>query len=285
METLYFSQIRAYFGTILSGFYGLMLYLAGPMDPKIEWIFAGILMFVIGIPHGAGDHLVVKKWREAQGMPFSIVRFMVMYLGVMVLYALLWYFLPALSFILFILISVFHFGDLEEKESGDDSFRSLLRKLSVGTGILGWILYFHDEEVKLIVGGAIGTLPAQVPNYLPFVFGACLMIGFRRSEIKRFSNTFLCLLIGCFLPVIPAFVCYFAGCHAVYSMQDMSLHLGIRTKNLLIKLLPFSCLAFLLGFLYLKYLGSTQAIFHSFVFLSLLTMPHFWLMHHFVKKK
>jgi Brp/Blh family beta-carotene 15,15'-monooxygenase len=103
-----------------------MLYVAGPLDPKIEWGFAGILMFVLGIPHGAGDHLVVKKWREAHGMPFSILRFMGMYLGVMVLYALLWYFLPALSFILFILISVFHFGDLEEKESGDDNFRSLL---------------------------------------------------------------------------------------------------------------------------------------------------------------
>jgi Brp/Blh family beta-carotene 15,15'-monooxygenase len=285
MEKLFFNQIRPYFGACISLVYGLILFMWGPIDPKIEWIFVGILMFILGIPHGAGDHLIVQKRNEMLGLPFSLVRFIISYLGVMGIYALLWYFLPNLAFILFILISVFHFGDMEEKEISKDSIMLIGRKICLGMGILGWILYFHYQEVRGIMGDVVGNLPVEVPNYLPFLFGGCVMLGFRRSEVQRFINTLLTLIIGCFIPILPAFVCYFAGCHAVYSLRDMSAHLGLSMKSLLGKLLPFSCLAFIIGFLYLKLGGSSQVIFQGFVFLSLLTLPHFWLMHQLVKKK
>jgi Brp/Blh family beta-carotene 15,15'-monooxygenase len=285
MEKLFFSQIRPYFGACISLVYGLILFMWGPIDPKIEWIFVGILMFILGIPHGAGDHLIVQKRNEMLGLPFSLVRFIISYLGVMGIYALVWYFLPNLAFIIFILISVFHFGDMEEKAISKDSIMLIGRKICLGMGILGWILYFHYQEVRGIMGDVVGNLPVEVPNYLPFLFGGCVMLGFRRSEVQRFSNTLLTLIIGCFIPILPAFVCYFAGCHAVYSLRDMSAHLGLSMKSLLGKLLPFSCLAFIIGFLYLKLGGSSQVIFQGFVFLSLLTLPHFWLMHQLVKKK
>jgi Brp/Blh family beta-carotene 15,15'-monooxygenase len=285
METFIFNQIKAYFGTLIAFLYGLGLYVAGAIDPKIEWAFAGILMFVLGIPHGAGDHLLVKKWREAQGIPFSIVRFMFSYLGVMAVYGLIWHFFPTFAFIIFILISVFHFGDLEERESEDDHFWGIARKLSVGTGILGWILSTHVTEVNEILGDFKWKIPETWPRYLPFIFLGCMGLGFRIKEWRRFSNTFLTLIIGAFLPIIPAFVCYFAACHAMYSIGDMSAHLGISLKRLLGKLLPFSCLAFVLGFFYLQIIEKSQVVFQGFVFLSLLTLPHFWLMHQFVKKK
>jgi beta-carotene 15,15'-dioxygenase len=285
MEKLFFSQIRPYFGACISLVYGLILFMWGPIDPTIEWVFVGILMFLLGIPHGAGDHLIVQKRKEMQGLPFSIARFMVSYLGVMFVYAVVWYFLPRFAFVLFILISVFHFGDLEEKDAEEDSLISIGRKLSLGTGILGWILLVHEREVRIILGDELGNLPDQIPPYIFYVILGCLILGFRRSERQRFTNTLITLLIGCLLPIIPAFVCYFAGCHAVYSLTDMSAHLGLAMKSLWLKLLPFSCLAFILGFLYVRFIGNSQFIFHGFVFLSLLTMPHFWLMHQFVKKK
>jgi Brp/Blh family beta-carotene 15,15'-monooxygenase len=285
MEKLFFSQIRPYFGACISLVYGLILFMWGPIDPTIEWVFVGILMFLLGIPHGAGDHLIVQKRKEMQGLPFSFIHFIISYLGVMGLYAIVWYFLPRFAFVLFILISVFHFGDLEEKEAGEESIGTLLRKLCLGTGILGWILYVHYPEVRVILGDELGTLPVRVPGYLPLLIGGSLLLGFRPSEKTRFSNTLLTLILGSFMPILPAFVCYFAGCHAVYSLRDMSAHLHLAVKSLLIKLLPFSCLAFILGFLYMRFIGSSQVIFHGFVFLSLLTMPHFWLMHQFVKKK
>lgn len=257
----------------------------GPIDPTIEWAFVGILMFLLGIPHGAGDHLIVQKRKEMQGLPFSFIRFIISYLGVMGLYAIVWYFLPRSAFVLFILISVFHFGDLEEKDAEEDSLISIGRKLSLGTGILGWILLVHEREVRIILGDELGNLPDQIPPYIFYVILGCLILGFRRSERQRFTNTLITLLIGCLLPIIPAFVCYFAGCHAVYSLTDMSALLGITLKRLLIKLLPFSCLAIVLGYLYVLFIGGANLIFHGFVFLSLLTMPHFWLMHQFVKKK
>jgi len=285
MEKLFFSQIRTYFGTIISLVYALFHLFSGVNAHISEWIFAGLMMFSLGIPHGAGDHLIVQKWKETQGLPFSIARFMVSYLGVMFVYAILWYFLPRFAFAMFILISVFHFGDLEEKDNEEDGIISIGRKLSLGTGILGWILYVHEREVRIILGDELGDLPNQIPPYIFYVILGCLIIGFRRSELPRYRNTLITLLIGCFLPIIPAFVCYFAGCHAVYSLTDMSAHLGISLKRLLFKLLPFSCLAIVLGYLYVLFIGGANLILYGFVFLSMLTMPHFWLMHQFVKKK
>jgi len=151
-------------------------------------------------------------------------------------------------------------------------------------GILGWILLVHEREVRIILGDELGNLPNQIPPYTIYVILGCFILGFRRSERTRFINTLITLLIGSLLPIIPAFVCYFAGCHAVYSMTDMSAHVGISMKRLLYKLLPFSCLAIVLGYLYVIFIGGGYVILHGFVFLSLLTMPHFWLMHQFVKK-
>ena len=285
MEKLFFSQIRPYFGAIVSLAYAAFSLFDGANGHRGEWIFAGLMMFFLGIPHGAGDHLIVQKWKEVQGLPFSLVRFMGLYVGVMLVYALVWFFLPQIAFAIFILISVFHFGDLEEKDSEGDSLLAIGKKLSLGTGILGWILLVHEQEVRKILGDELGNLPDQIPPYVFYVILGCFIFGFRRSERTRFINTLITLLIGSLLPIIPAFVCYFAGCHAVYSMKDMSAHLGISIKSLLYKLLPFSCLAIALGYLYILFIGGANVILFGFVFLSLLTMPHFWLMHQFVKKK
>jgi len=65
----------------------------------------------------------------------------------------------------------------------------------------------------------------------------------------------------------------------------MADHLQLTIKSLLAKLLPFSILAFFMGFFFLKMNSNTYLIYYFFIFLSLLTMPHFWLMHQNVKKK
>jgi Brp/Blh family beta-carotene 15,15'-monooxygenase len=284
MEKFYTEQIKRFFGSIITIGYCGVYFLVEPSNPYFEWAFTGIFMFLLGIPHGAGDHLLIKKWKKDQGLTFSLLRFTGSYLAVMLLYGLLWYYFPKTSFVIFILISIFHFGDFENEVLGNESIRAFCQKMSLGLGILGWLIYFHYAEVKLVLGDMIWVLPAQLPTYLPFLFFLCIILGFRRQGIYRYFNTLITIFLGCFLPLLPAFVCYFAACHAVYSLRDMSEHLQIKTKSLLAKLLPFSCLSFLMGFIFLKVNSNIHVIYYFFIFLSLLTMPHFWLMHQHVKK-
>jgi hypothetical protein len=65
-----------------------------PSNPYFDYAFTFIFMFLLGIPHGAGDHLLIQKQKKDQGLSFSLLRFMGSYLAVMLLYALLWYYFP-----------------------------------------------------------------------------------------------------------------------------------------------------------------------------------------------
>lgn len=285
MEKFYKVQIMRFFGTIITIGYGSFHFLVEPINPYFDYAFTFILMLLLGIPHGAGDHLLIQKQKKDQGIPFSLLRFIGFYLGVMLLYGLMWYYFPKTSFVLFILISIFHFGDFENETLESEAFLAFCQKMSLGLGILGWIIYFHYEEVKVVLGEWIWTLPEILPVYYPYVFFIGILLGFRRESIYRYFNTLITLILGCWLPLMPAFVCYFACCHAVYSLVDMSKHLQLNIKSLLAKLLPFSFLAFVMGFCFLQWNSNMGVIYYFFIFLSLLTMPHFWLMHQNVKKK
>ena len=284
MEKFYPVQIKRFFGSIVTiGYCGFRFWVE-PSNPYFDYAFTFIFMFLLGIPHGAGDHLLIQKQKKDQGLSFSLLRFMGSYLAVMLLYGLMWYYFPKISFIIFILISIFHFGEFENEELENGAIQVFCQKMSLGLGILGWIIYFHYDEVKVVLGDWLWALPAALPIYYPYLFLLGILLGFRRKSMYRYLNTLITLILSCFLPLLPAFVCYFACCHAVYSLSDMSEHLQLNIKSLLAKLLPFSVLAFFMGFFFLKMNSNTDVIYYFFIFLSLLTMPHFWLMHQNVKK-
>ncbi|MTI21322.1 hypothetical protein E1176_09855, partial [Fulvivirga sp. RKSG066] len=69
--------------------------------------FLGMLV-VVGIPHGAIDHLI--HFKNAKGSTRKKWYFYIQYLGLAGLVAVSWLYLPILSFLLFMLISAYHFG-------------------------------------------------------------------------------------------------------------------------------------------------------------------------------
>lgn len=75
-------------------------------------IIAVALIVLIGIPHGANDHLLFfnlfKKRALEEGSKTAL--FFLYYLGLIFLYVCSWFFLPAFSLGIFILISIYHFG-------------------------------------------------------------------------------------------------------------------------------------------------------------------------------
>ena len=261
------------------------------MPIHVEWGICLLLLAGLGIPHGAADHLVAGELSKRTNKSFHIYSFILTYLVVMLAYGILWYFFPLVSFIIFIAISVFHFGDLETTytvKSGDSGVSyvvQLVRSLALGIGILGFILSQHATEVSSILQNF--NLGVNVPlDALPVGFYVlCMLAGFQKEHTTYFINTAITLLIGTYLPILPAFMCYFAGCHSVYSLRVLATSFRFSLGQLYVKLLPFTIAAFLMGIAYVLVLNPERWLAHAFIFLSILTLPHFFLMHQIVPKR
>jgi Brp/Blh family beta-carotene 15,15'-monooxygenase len=270
-----------YLASLMTLIYLVFWLLLGPWQLNIDLGIGAFLFFFLGIPHGAGDHLISESLARKTGNPFSIIQFVGKYLGVMGLYALVWYFFPQLAFVVFIGISIFHFGDIElpKNEEAPVSFIDYLRIVALGTGILGILLFSHWVEVTPILSQMTVQVPTISAKLGLGLSVLCYAGGFKRSSANLFSNTFLTLMLGIWIPLIPAFVLFFCVSHAVSSLRLMQIRLSVPFFDLYKKLLPFSVMAFLLGFVYNLLIYKSLNLSLVFVFLSLLTLPHFILMH------
>ncbi|MGB3589847.1 MAG: Brp/Blh family beta-carotene 15,15'-dioxygenase, partial [Tunicatimonas sp.] len=99
---LYYSYVA------LSTIFIALLGLALPQFlQEMEVILFVLIIFVIGIPHGATDHLL-DRYRK--GKKFSYRAFLLIYIVLGAIYSVCWYFFPLPSLLLFIVISTYHFG-------------------------------------------------------------------------------------------------------------------------------------------------------------------------------
>jgi len=277
--------MKNYLGAIITILFLISYKILGPWSSTYDLIFSGILLFIIGIPHGAGDHLVAKKIAERYQLTFQLKTFILIYIGIMACYALLWFLIPTVAFIIFIAISIFHFGDMEDlfEMNANQTFLTTIRIFLLGSGILSCILFSHWSEVSTIIQEMKVNVPENISPSLIYISLICLVLGFDKKNANQFLNTFFTLIAGFFLPLIPAFICYFSCCHAVNSFRGMKNHLELNVIDLYKKLLPFSFGAILIGYLYMKLLTKNVELYPIFIFFSLLTLPHFLLMHQLIK--
>jgi Brp/Blh family beta-carotene 15,15'-monooxygenase len=285
------SQLTRYSGIALSLAYLLLISFWKTMPIQVEWGFCIFLLALLGIPHGAADHLVSKCLAERENKSFKLVNFIGYYVMVMLIYGIVWYYFRLFSFIVFIGISVFHFGDLETTQTptsklfGIHYLIEICRALILGTGILGYILSNHAQEVSsILVNFKLGI---EIPfNGLPNRFYLiCILLGYQKEHQSFFINTGITLFIGSYLPILPAFICYFAGCHSVYSLRVLTSSLQVSLGQLYLKLLPFTTLAIVMGTAYVILVSPDKWLAHTFIFLSILTLPHFFLMHQIIPKR
>ena len=278
--------MKNYLGAAITLLYLAAHQLLGPFASSTDLAICGALLFFIGIPHGAGDHLIAAKIASRENLTFHLKPFISYYLGIMLVYAVIWYLSPLVSFIIFIAISVFHFGDMEDVHEVDtkNTWINLARTICLGSGILSFILFSHWSEAYEIITKMQVKLPAKLPGFSLGLSVFLLTLGFQKKNFHPFFNTFLSLVIGFFLPLIPAFICYFSCCHAITSFEGMRKHLEMKILELYKRLIPFSLGALLLGVVYIKLVANDLQVYPVFIFLSLLTLPHFLLMHKLIKR-
>lgn len=269
------------------------------LNTTLQLIFFGFGVIFFGIPHGSLDHYIYHKERNEKMSFSSLSKFILFYVGFALLYSLLWLISVELSILLFILISAYHFGEMDLK--GLEIKTSLSSRILFSLfGLLFLVNYllFQFPEVESILLGFPGFESARVerlrllygyqeqvliasilffiPLLLFYLFQSKL-IGF--VQIVAFLQLMILMLIVFNLPILLGFGFYFNIWHAGLSMIEIKKFLGWQDKSywyIYRKSWITNGFSFLMiGVLFLIFQGNLErmlAIF--FMSIAILTAPH-----------
>ena len=236
----------------------------------------------LGIPHGGNDFFYRKEKNTA-----GSIRFLSMYLGVMLLYLALWFVWPMLSLGLFLLISIHHFGQSNFNTNRIWSLDSVLW----GSWLVGFPVLKHSNEVFGVFATMLGQSGSAVSGFghlnessllvvsiiFVLMYGAVLYRSHRSNWLSYLLQWFLVTVWYWFTPLLLGFVVVFCFWHALQSMQYqldyVSVNYKQNRKKTLMGFVPFGLMALVgMGFLLRFDLESNLGF--AFVLLSLVTLPH-----------
>ncbi len=255
----------------------------------------GLLAVVfIGLPHGAMDGALAIHlgWMNR---PAKAVSFLVAYVGLAALIVVLWLLIPVVAFLIFLAISLFHFGrgDIVPRSKEHQVAEVLMR----GGLVLAGISLFHRSESDTIFETLIGSNTALVWLFLQAVGVMTLvlvpLVIYTKPTEERKSATIevvALLLLFAIAPPLLGFAIYFCGIHSVRHFK----HMGILLKSTLQQFqitrttIVFSLLTWAAGLLVLvnqsPAIGLEPALLQViFIGLAALTVPHMILVDGVVK--
>lgn len=271
--------------------YSLLSTLSYELADYFSYIVLFIGLLLIGIPHGALDHLLLKSKNS------SLFLFVLKYLFLVVLYYTVWQFFPLIALIIFIIYSSFHFGESEiiESKSKIDSFFAYFKSFLLGLSILFFIIFTHKEESLSIISKLLGNseLKSAEMNYPSlFLFTAILSLIFIffqgvLSKNKSYFGLLFLLILGLKVPLILAFTLYFIFQHSSNAWQHLKLGLNLNSNELYKKSSIYTLgalVVFILFFLNKNdMITNNKLISIFFIFIACISFPHFILMHIFYK--
>lgn len=274
---------------------------------QIALPLALILIACIGIPHGAVDQLLFLHLSRLSGKERGVGIFYIAYIGLILLYVGVWLLVPWFGFILFLVLSMYHFGQADWVRAIAGGKAAWVYYLCWGSFVLLTPILWHYESSKPIIETIVRT---ELPVFSSSVYkGACVgilginagMIGFS-ALVGRLTSTLikqgtaqLFFLFGLYLttPLLLGFALYFAGWHALTSMQDQisflkKLQRTYSWKQYVRDAATFSVFALigLGGVVWLFRTGGQveAALGHLFMGIAAITLPHVILMDQLYRK-
>ncbi len=243
-------------------------------------------MFLVGIPHGAVDHLLETGNFKSRIKPGFVIK----YIGLALFNLVIWIFFPTVALLFFIGYSAWHFGQNDWREWQPNTINSL-KNYIWGIFIFGIILCGHITETNTILDNMnVFKIPlsdneGKIASTL-IVFVAIVWAVFEKRWRMIFSS--LVLLVSIELPLISSFGLYFIGQHSLNGWSHLKQGMSVNNKSLYLKALPFTIGALVLfaAFIYLfknNYLSefNESLITIFFVFISCISFPHVMVMNRF----
>lgn len=277
--------------------FAIVGYLFPGLMMRWELVLAVALIALVGIPHGATDHLIFRNLTRPFLGSRQMIYFYSYYLLLIGAYAILWWFLPLVSFALFLVLSAYHFGQ------SNWNYVQFASKIEAGIYYLLWggyviiapVLLHYDSTFPIIQEIVRQAPPMIEPATAWWVVGSLLGMNMlmtiflslrRKMDVRQLSEELISLLVLSlvffFTPVLLGFAIYFVCWHSMSSVMDQIQFFQERKDEYSLKryirdTLPFTLLA-LLGLVVLfwaqqQFLGTMQ-IGLLFIFISIVTLPH-----------
>lgn len=255
-------------------------------------------MILFGVPHGALDLYIESKNIDSSQQ--NDRKILLKYLLNIIVYALLWYISPLVSLCFFILITAFHFGEIDWIGKSD----TWLQKGAYFLLGLCWILYFLSVNVQsalkiFVYLGSSNVSEQQWAGWAseisPYALAMMVLLQvlfFFKADYFYFQSSHAWIAIFQFLVLL--FIChasslwigfgfYFGLWHSLLSFDKIrsSFNMPDTTSSwmyLLKQALPFSLMAWI-GMLFIMFMfyssqNATSLVSLLFITLSVLTLPH-----------
>ena len=267
---------------------------------NFELYYALFLIFVLGIPHGAMDHIIFKKEKKEISHLFTLL-----YWALGIGNAVLWFFFPLEVTLFFIVVSAFHFG--EAQFSSND----YLNKKRI------FLVCWGMTVITLLLGKNVGQLETYVATYdnpvfyqnilfylkNNFIFYSFLLftvlyklyfLVFQRISLKLFLRESLLfsivLIFMSFANTLVGITTFFVLIHSMNVLEQEFKYLKAENPSFSILdfikvIFPFSILSYILvGTFFILSMYGVVEISNAYlilVILSSLTLPHAVVMHIF----
>jgi Brp/Blh family beta-carotene 15,15'-monooxygenase len=281
-----------------------------PLNQTIQIVFFGLGVLFFGIPHGSLDHFIYHHERKEAMSIKSIANFLLFYLGFALLYSILWFISLELSILLFILISAYHFGEMDLKSLGlKAGMGSKVLFSAYGLLFLMNYLLYQFPQVESILLGFPGfeisrveklrflyeyqstLLIASLLSFVPvLIIYLIVNKNFGFPQIEAIFQIVLLMVIVFNLPILLGFGLYFNIWHAGLSMIEIKKFLGWQDKSygfIYRKSWITNGVSFLMiAILFLVFKGNLErllAIF--FMAIAILTAPHMKVISSFFSKE
>jgi hypothetical protein len=259
--------------------------------------FLIFILILFGVPHGALDLYIDQHLHPSEkGQKIFLVK----YLANILAYALVWYFFPIIALVIFIMITAFHFGEIDWM----GKTHSFLHKIIYTLLGFSWILFMLTKNINFaldvfltmgrsgikrdaIIQLAHTLYPFTISTILGLYF---LLFFFKKYFFEKVSSYYYSLLQAAvlisfvlFMPLWLSFAFYFGFWHSLLSFDKIRINFNIPNTikgwgELLLKAAPFSFMAWF-GFAYITFStlsskDSSGVFTLLFISLSVLALPH-----------
>ena len=275
---------------IVASFFGL--WMDSFISTKIQIMLGFFLIFTFGILHGANDLLLIKniKATKESNSWFKILGY---YVVVVLIGALLFYTIPQLALLLFILISAYHFGEQQWQDLLDafPKWFQMVFQFLYGFIILQLLFVFHSSEVQSII---LKIANIKIPSLyfdLLLQISSAAFIGLsaylywksekiRRKLLLEFFYLVLFAILFKSSSLIWGFAIYFVLWHSIPSIIDQIKFLNgsfsIKYFITYCKTAGIYWLLSIVGITLIYYMCKEEQLFNAlfFSFLAAITFPH-----------
>ena len=274
-------QLRRWFMPL--GTTGLILIntYSGGLDGPTATAIASALILLCGVPHGTLDvEIAASRFRRHGVVGKSQIT--AAYVVCAAAMASLWAILPSAALVVFLVLSIIHFG--ADWRTGVDPFFAMM----VGWALIALPALAHPAQVAAIFetltgdghGGTIAALLACTA--IPALLGS-LLFGFQafeRAQSLSGLDVMCCLIAALALPPLAGFAVFFCGLHSPRHLAEALRQSG-PASNGTKAIIGGAVMALSLGAAGLIFYADRTAsidagiITTAFVLLSILTVPHF----------